>query len=77
MSPASCNAPVGNVSVLLDGVAMSLPQQTNDIVKLVNNHSKQTDDVTSQYAYIECFQCSDRSILPSAYDLASIFMSKT
>jgi hypothetical protein len=64
-------------SVLLDGVAMSLPQQTNDIVKLVNNHSKQTEDVTSQYAYIERFQCSDCSILPSEYNLASIFTRKT
>ncbi len=56
---------------------LSLPQQTNDILKLVNNHSKQTGDVTSQYAYIECFQSGDCGILPLEYDLASIFTSKT
>ena len=77
MSLASCTAPVGNISVLLDGVAMSLPQQINDIVKPVNNHSKQTGDVTSQYAYIECFQFGDCSILPSEYGLASFFTSMT
>lgn len=33
---------------MLDAVAMVLPQQTHHIVKPVNNHGEQTDDVRVQ-----------------------------
>jgi hypothetical protein len=44
---------------------MLLPEQTDEIARLINNHGEQAEDVTSQHADVECVDFSN-SCIPTA-----------
>jgi len=50
---------------------MPLRQQRHNLTRLIDNHAKQSSDVASEYADIECFQFSDGGELAAEDDFAA------
>jgi len=60
----------------LDGVLMLLSEQADDTARPIDNHCKQTGDVTAQHAHVERFQFGDSGILAPEHHLASLLTSE-
>ena len=63
-------------SPLIDGVLMLLSEQADDTARPIDDHCKQTGDVTAQHAHVERFQCGDSGIPAPEHDLASLLTSE-
>ncbi len=55
---------------------MPLSKEADDIARLINNHRKQSGNVTSQHVHVECFQFGHSGIPAAKDDLARHFMSE-
>jgi len=67
---------IPRVSPLRDGILMLLSDQTDNIVRAVDNDCKKTGYVTTQHADVERFQLGDGGIVAPEYDLASLLTSE-
>jgi hypothetical protein len=53
------------MSVLLDGVSMSLSEKTDNVAGLINEYREQAHDVSPEYTNVQSLNFSNRPILPT------------
>jgi hypothetical protein len=53
---------------------MPLPEQADDIARLIDNDCKQTGNISTQHTYVEALQVGDSGVLSPKHNLPSLFV---